>query len=152
MNICDLMDAPITGKPPKRFKSVAALSDYTLDNRKIYPRDNVYAGSLLTFLLREILNPPQEPEQVSRTTFRRLPQRNDAQQHPAENVARERVPLVVVGTEQVEPPDEQSVENPIPHGPWIWMPKDGSVTRREWLIPIIQCILDNMKREEMSAL
>ncbi|KDR67098.1 hypothetical protein GALMADRAFT_130478 [Galerina marginata CBS 339.88] len=39
------------------FSSVEELSEYTMENDKIFPRDNVYAGDLLQHLLRHIFNP-----------------------------------------------------------------------------------------------
>ena len=55
MNLIDLVDG--FGNPNqriKKFKSVEALSDYTIDREKYFPRGNVHAGDLLKYLLRHI--------------------------------------------------------------------------------------------------
>ncbi|KIM42846.1 hypothetical protein M413DRAFT_10279 [Hebeloma cylindrosporum] len=57
VNIVDLVEAQTTGKPVQSFSSERELSDYTMEFRKFFPRDNAYAGGLLKFLLRNILNP-----------------------------------------------------------------------------------------------
>ncbi|KAI0773916.1 hypothetical protein C8Q74DRAFT_1200735 [Fomes fomentarius] len=57
INICDLLDAPFHKTPPTRFPSEVALSRYTQDTGKFFPRDDIAAGSLLQYLLRHILNP-----------------------------------------------------------------------------------------------
>ncbi|TFK93886.1 hypothetical protein K466DRAFT_580523 [Polyporus arcularius HHB13444] len=60
INICDLLDAPFLGTAPTRFPTEVALSVYTRSFGKIFPRDEVEAGSLLEYLLRHILNPRPE--------------------------------------------------------------------------------------------
>lgn len=55
VNICDLVDAPLLGKP-KLFPTEAALAEYSKGTGKIFPRSNIYAGSLLRFLLRRIFH------------------------------------------------------------------------------------------------
>jgi len=58
VNIVDLVDTPNTGQRVKVFDSVQQLSAYTKDSGKYFPKENAYAGGVLKFLLREILNPP----------------------------------------------------------------------------------------------
>ena len=51
----------------QRFPTEVALSEYTIEMRKIYPRARVPKKSLLEFLLRHILNPrPRRRERVVR--------------------------------------------------------------------------------------
>ncbi|KAK0192348.1 hypothetical protein F5146DRAFT_927646 [Armillaria mellea] len=59
VNICDLVDFPATKVPPPLFANAVELSEYSRSNRKIYPKENAYAGGLLQFLLRKIFHPPQ---------------------------------------------------------------------------------------------
>ncbi|CAE6428061.1 unnamed protein product [Rhizoctonia solani] len=54
VNIIDLIDTPVTQDPIIHFKSEEHLSIYTLHTGKKFPRDNVYSGDLLRFLLRKI--------------------------------------------------------------------------------------------------
>ncbi|KAG1899039.1 uncharacterized protein F5891DRAFT_435225 [Suillus fuscotomentosus] len=65
VNIVDLIDTKVTGKPVTIFYSEAKLSEYTKATGKFFPRDNAYAGGLLRYLLRRIMNPRQE--RVSRS-------------------------------------------------------------------------------------
>ncbi|KAI0637823.1 hypothetical protein C8Q77DRAFT_393144 [Trametes polyzona] len=58
VNLVDFIEAPLAGKPVTTFKTEVELSEYTRENGKFFPRDDVYAGSLLQYLLRQILNPP----------------------------------------------------------------------------------------------
>jgi hypothetical protein len=58
VNIVDLIDTRNTGRRVKVFNSVQELSMYTKDSGKYFPKENAYAGGVLKFLLREILNPP----------------------------------------------------------------------------------------------
>jgi len=58
VNIVDLLDTPNTGQCVRVFNSVQDLSVYTKDSGKYFPKENAYAGGVLKFLLREILNPP----------------------------------------------------------------------------------------------
>ncbi|KDQ18856.1 hypothetical protein BOTBODRAFT_170847 [Botryobasidium botryosum FD-172 SS1] len=62
VNLVDLVDTPRTGRAVVLFKSEKALSNYTKNTRKFFPRDSAYAGGLLRFLLRRILNPPSDDE------------------------------------------------------------------------------------------
>ena len=55
VNIIDLVDARRTGKPVKRFQSVAALRNYTWENDKIFPKAAAKADGFLKALLRHIL-------------------------------------------------------------------------------------------------
>jgi len=54
-----------------KFTSVKALSEYTISTGKYFPRDNVHAGDLLKYLLRQILNPPSDQQRHSRGGKRR---------------------------------------------------------------------------------
>ena len=56
MNIVDLLDTD-THRPVVVFASEKELSDYTIDSGKYFPKENAYAGGVLKFLLRQILNP-----------------------------------------------------------------------------------------------
>jgi len=57
VNLVDLVDIFDTPEIAHIFPSVGALSKYTKESKKFFPRDNVHAGSLLKFLLRQIRNP-----------------------------------------------------------------------------------------------
>ena len=61
VNLVDLVDA---GDDPSRqveqFASETLLSEYTLSNHKVFPRNHVAAGSLLKYLLRNILSPNEK--------------------------------------------------------------------------------------------
>lgn len=57
VNICDLLDAPLIGRRPQRFSSELELSRYTNKRGRYFPKDHVYAGSLLKYLLRNIYIP-----------------------------------------------------------------------------------------------
>lgn len=57
MNLVDLVDSPRTGLPIDIFPTLAELQDYTIRTGKFFPREDVYAGSLLQHLLRDILRP-----------------------------------------------------------------------------------------------
>ena len=56
----DLVDVYDTDDVVTVFPTVQALSTYTKDTGKYFPRDDVEAGSLLRYLLRQILNPPTD--------------------------------------------------------------------------------------------
>lgn len=60
VNIVDLVDTKATGEPVTVFVSEVDLSEYTITTGKFFPRENAYAGGLLRYLLRRILNPRQE--------------------------------------------------------------------------------------------
>ena len=57
VNLVDFISSP--GERVRTFPSEEALSKYTRETSKYFPRENVYAGSLLKCLLRNILNPSQ---------------------------------------------------------------------------------------------
>ncbi|KAG1899022.1 uncharacterized protein F5891DRAFT_434919 [Suillus fuscotomentosus] len=57
VNLVDLVDSQRTGKPVKLFASLEDLRTYTLQTRKIFPKETrAYQGGLLKELLREIKN------------------------------------------------------------------------------------------------
>lgn len=55
VNIVDLVES--RGQHVRVFDSVQDLSTYTKDHGKYFPKENAYAGGVLKFLLRDILNP-----------------------------------------------------------------------------------------------
>ncbi|KAG2338291.1 hypothetical protein BDR05DRAFT_969366 [Suillus weaverae] len=59
VNIVDLVDTKVTGEPVTVVSEVDQ-SEYTISTGKFFPRDNAYAGGLLRYLLRRIINPRQE--------------------------------------------------------------------------------------------
>jgi hypothetical protein len=69
VNIVDLLDTSNTGQRVRVFDSVQKLSDYTKKTAKYFPKENAYAGGVLKFLLREILDP--STVHVVRTTHTR---------------------------------------------------------------------------------
>ncbi|OJT13543.1 hypothetical protein TRAPUB_9897 [Trametes pubescens] len=64
VNIVDFIEAPLSGASIVTFKSELALSKYTKQTTKYFPRDDVNSGSLLRYLLRRIMNPPADPVKV----------------------------------------------------------------------------------------
>jgi hypothetical protein len=54
VNLVDLVDRP---NNIRIFATEVALSDYTKEKGKIFPKKNAYAGGLLKYLLRNIENP-----------------------------------------------------------------------------------------------
>ncbi|KAH7170308.1 hypothetical protein EDB81DRAFT_160457 [Dactylonectria macrodidyma] len=54
VNLVDLVESPQTGKKAKLFPTVEALREYTLEERKVFPREEAHAGGLLKMLLRQI--------------------------------------------------------------------------------------------------
>ncbi|KAG1867056.1 hypothetical protein C8R48DRAFT_772247 [Suillus tomentosus] len=57
VNLVDLVDSQRTGKPVKLFASLEDLRVYTLQTRKMFPKETrAYQGGLLKELLREITN------------------------------------------------------------------------------------------------
>ncbi|KDN35281.1 hypothetical protein RSAG8_11716, partial [Rhizoctonia solani AG-8 WAC10335] len=62
VNIIDLLEVPITLEFVHHFKSEEMLSRYTKGTGKYFPLNNAYAGGLLKFLLRRIMNPRRDPE------------------------------------------------------------------------------------------
>ncbi|CAE6374527.1 unnamed protein product [Rhizoctonia solani] len=57
VNLVDLVDMPNTGKKARLFETEGALSKYTKNSEKIFPRKDARAGGLLKHLLRNIVNP-----------------------------------------------------------------------------------------------
>jgi hypothetical protein len=55
VNIVDLVDSRTRGKRVDTFHTLAELSEYSQETRKIFPRNQASAGNLLKYLLREIL-------------------------------------------------------------------------------------------------
>lgn len=55
VNLVDLVDTSRTGMPVNIFPNLKKLQDYTIKTEKYFPKEDAYAGSLLRFLLREIL-------------------------------------------------------------------------------------------------
>lgn len=60
MNLVDLVDSKRSGVAVESFPSEVALSEYTKNTGKFFPRDNAHAGGLLKFLLRRIDHPRTE--------------------------------------------------------------------------------------------
>jgi uncharacterized surface protein with fasciclin (FAS1) repeats len=54
VNLVDLVGQP---NSITLFASEAALSEYTKDTKRFFPKENAYAGGLLKYLLRHIANP-----------------------------------------------------------------------------------------------
>ncbi|OAX40311.1 hypothetical protein K503DRAFT_781515 [Rhizopogon vinicolor AM-OR11-026] len=71
VNIVDLIDTKTTGELVTVFVSELKLSEYTKQTGKFFPRDNVYAGSLLRYLLRRIMKPRPEVAFGKKTQSRR---------------------------------------------------------------------------------
>jgi len=66
------------------YRSEVELSEYTLNTKKIFPRDHVDAGSLLTYLLRHIDNPDpnrRDPSQATRGRGKKKGGRRNNLQH-----------------------------------------------------------------------
>jgi hypothetical protein len=55
VNLVDLVESPRTRQPVEHFKTVKDLSDYSIYEHKIFPKEEAYNGGLLALLLREIL-------------------------------------------------------------------------------------------------
>jgi len=66
VNILDLVDISHSGGAMKLFNSEAALSLYTRERKKYFPKEDAYAGGLLKYLLRHILNPSERPRRLRR--------------------------------------------------------------------------------------
>ncbi|KAF8176941.1 hypothetical protein BJ912DRAFT_884416 [Pholiota molesta] len=67
VNLVDLVDVFDQGGIAKQFESVEALSEYTIETGKFFPRDDMDAGDLLNHLLRHILDPSRNGHRVGRT-------------------------------------------------------------------------------------
>ncbi|CUA70002.1 hypothetical protein RSOLAG22IIIB_14184 [Rhizoctonia solani] len=76
VNLVDLIETPYTGKPVKHFKSEAKLSECTKKEEKYFPRDNVNAGDLLKYLLRQIIVPGKGKNYPRRRTKKNPEQLN----------------------------------------------------------------------------
>ncbi|KAG6814831.1 hypothetical protein H0H87_007140 [Tephrocybe sp. NHM501043] len=57
VNLVDLVDLPNSYEPLQVFDTEEELSTYTLENHKVFPKENAYAGGLLRHLLRHIMAP-----------------------------------------------------------------------------------------------
>ncbi|KAH7883435.1 hypothetical protein F5I97DRAFT_246183 [Phlebopus sp. FC_14] len=58
VNIFDLIEAMITGKPVRKFNSLKELAKYTKRTKKVFPKDKAHKSRLLEELLREIASVP----------------------------------------------------------------------------------------------
>ena len=56
VNLVDLVDTPSTGLCAAQFNTLQELKEYTITTGKFFPKESAYAGGMLKFLLREILN------------------------------------------------------------------------------------------------
>lgn len=52
----DLVDTGNTGQCATEFDSLEELKQYTITTGKYFPKESAYAGGMLKFLLREIIN------------------------------------------------------------------------------------------------
>jgi hypothetical protein len=57
VNLVDLVDLANTGRAVRLFASLQELVNYTIEEGKYFPKESAYAGGVLKYLLREILNP-----------------------------------------------------------------------------------------------
>jgi len=73
VNLVDLVDLHYSGEQLRHFNSELELSEYTKKYGKIFPRENAYAGGLLKYLLRHIVNPSSSS--ATRTGRRRRSRR-----------------------------------------------------------------------------
>ncbi len=55
VNLVDPVKRGRTGKRVRLFPNLEGLREYTMDTGMFFPKENVYAGRILKFLLREIL-------------------------------------------------------------------------------------------------
>ncbi|KAI0334748.1 hypothetical protein GY45DRAFT_1039697 [Cubamyces sp. BRFM 1775] len=76
VNLVDFVEAPLSGRAVNRFKTETELSRYTKETKKYFPRHDVNAGSLLRYLLRQILRPnsrlPRPPLDAKKQKTRRV--------------------------------------------------------------------------------
>ncbi|KAJ4268697.1 hypothetical protein NW762_002764 [Fusarium torreyae] len=56
VNLVDMTEAPRTGIPVQRFKTLDLLREYSYKEDKIFPKVLAYAGGMLKMLLRELDN------------------------------------------------------------------------------------------------
>ncbi|KAF8161658.1 hypothetical protein B0H34DRAFT_767235 [Crassisporium funariophilum] len=61
VNLVDLVDSSSGSGTVMIFPSEMALSMYTISNGRFFPKEEAYAGELLKYLLRNILNPSSSP-------------------------------------------------------------------------------------------
>ncbi|KAK2462693.1 hypothetical protein APHAL10511_005309 [Amanita phalloides] len=55
VNLVDFIDTRLTGVPVKTFETEEKLREYTLENRKFFPKQSAKESGVLKYLLREIL-------------------------------------------------------------------------------------------------
>ncbi|EJF58241.1 hypothetical protein DICSQDRAFT_67423, partial [Dichomitus squalens LYAD-421 SS1] len=67
VNLVDFIHRPNPEEPVRTFKDEVALSKYTLETGRTYPRNDVPKGSLLECLLRHILEPSKTRGLPSKT-------------------------------------------------------------------------------------
>lgn len=65
VNLVDLTDG-VDSSEIRLFETEKELSEYTISSHKIFPRENVHSGSLLSDLLRHIFNPSSAPTRAQR--------------------------------------------------------------------------------------
>ncbi|KAK0341965.1 hypothetical protein LTS02_018046, partial [Friedmanniomyces endolithicus] len=56
VNLSDMLDSKRSGGSVKPFQTRNELIDYTVQERRYFPKADAYAGGLLRYLLREIHN------------------------------------------------------------------------------------------------
>ena len=56
VNLVELVDTGNTGQEVIQFRNLEELKIYTIESGKYFPKESAYAGGMLKFLLREILN------------------------------------------------------------------------------------------------
>jgi len=56
VNLVDLIEDESVNAPVTIFKSLDELREYTIETAKYFPKESAYAGGVLRYLLREILN------------------------------------------------------------------------------------------------
>ena len=54
VNLSDLLDTTLQGTRVHVFASEEELRTYTQETRRVFPKEDAYAGGLLKYLLREI--------------------------------------------------------------------------------------------------
>ena len=54
VNLSDLLDTTLQDTRVHVFASEEELREYTLETRRIFPKEDAYAGGLLKYLLRQI--------------------------------------------------------------------------------------------------
>ncbi|KAJ5318225.1 hypothetical protein N7476_004645 [Penicillium atrosanguineum] len=56
VNLVDLLESVRMGTPVQSFTTMEELRQYTVTQKKFFPKEEAYEGGLLRYLLREILN------------------------------------------------------------------------------------------------